>query len=183
MQQKNRKAQKSAPQLPPDPFQDEAIIGALRPFWRAEDKASQKWGGITRLQSLVSPELSARYGAAKAKLESAVRAIDAEETARRASVCIRGLEALDMAATAHHESFEPRAVFISHHGRSYIVAIDRQDVAAIKAPEGVPVLSIQELLEARQIVLDGQIEALDAIQNAFQGSKVSFLPHGDELPF
>jgi hypothetical protein len=178
-----QRAKKQEAKLPPDPFQDEAILGALRPFWRAEEKASQKWGGIVRLQALVSPELSAKYGAAKAKLESAIRAIDAEETARRASVCIRGLEALDMAATAHHESFEPRAVFISHHGKQYIVAIDRQDVAAIKAPEGVPVLSIQELLEARQIVLDGQIAALDAIQNAFQGAKVSFLPDGDELPF
>jgi hypothetical protein len=144
---------------------------------------SQKWGGIVRLQALVSPELSARYGAAKAKLEIAIRAIDADETAKRASVCIRGLEALDKAAAETHESLEPRSVFISHHGRSYIVAIDRQDVGAIKAPEGVPVLSIQELLEARQIVLDGQIAALDAIQNAFQGAKVSFLPHGDELPF
>ena len=178
-----KRTKKSGPALPPDPFQDETILGALRPFWRAEEKASQKWGGIVRLQSLVSPELSAKYGAAKAKLESAVRAIDADETAKRASVCIRGLEALDMAATADHESFEPRSVFISHHGRSYIVAIDRQDVAAIKAPDGVPVLSIQELLEARQIVLDGQIAALDKLQTAFPGSKVSFLPHGDELPF
>jgi hypothetical protein len=177
------RTKKQEAKLPPDPFQDETILGALRPFWRVEDRMSQKWGGIVRLQSLVSPELSARYGAAKAKLESAVRAIDAEETAKRASVCIRGLEALDKAASESHESLEPRSVFISHHGRSYIVAIDRQDVAAIKAPDGVPVLSIQELLEARQIVLDGQIEALDAIQNAFQGAKVSFLPGGDELPF
>jgi len=180
MQQRTKKPEVK---LPPDPFQDEGILGALRPFWRAEEKASQKWGGIVRLQSLVSPELSAKYGAAKAKLDLAIKALDAEETARRASVCIRGLEALDKAATETHESLEPRSVFISHHGRSYIVAIDRADVGAIKAPKGVPVLSIQELLEARQIVLDGQIAALDAIQNAFQGAKVSFLPGGDELPF
>jgi hypothetical protein len=180
MQQRTKKP---GVKLPPDPFQDEAILGALRPFFRAEDKASQKWGGIVRLQSLVSPELSAKYGAAKAKLESAVRAIDADETAKRASVCVRGLDALDKAAAETHESLEPRSVFISHHGRQYVVAIDRQDIGAIKAPEGVPVLSIQELLEARQIVLEGQIAALDAIQNAFQGAKVSFLPNGDELPF
>jgi hypothetical protein len=178
-----QRTKKQANPLPPDPFQDKAILGALRPYWRAEDKASQKWGGIVRLQALVLPELSAKYGAAKAKLESAIRSLDAEETARRASVCIRGLEALDKAATESHESLEPRSVFISHHGRSYIVAIDRQDIGAIKAPKGVPVLSIQELLEARQIVLDRQTEALDAIQNAFQGAKVSFLPHGDDLPF
>jgi hypothetical protein len=178
-----QRAKKQATQLPPDPYMVEEIRSGLLPFWRVEDRMSKKWGGIVRLQSLVSPELSAKYGAAKAKLESAIRAIDAEETARRASVCIRGLEALDKAASETHESFEPRSVFISHHGRSYIVAIDRQDVAAIKAPEGVPVLSIQELLEARQIVLDGQIAALDAIQSAFQGAKVSFLPNGDDLPF
>jgi hypothetical protein len=180
MQQRTKKP---GVKLPPDPFQDEAILGALRPFWRAEDKTSQKWGGIVRLQALVSPELSAKYGAAKAKLDLAIKALDAEETARRASVCIRGLEALDKAAAESHESLEPRSVFISHHGRAYVVAIDRADVAAIKAPEGVPVLSIQELLEARQIVLEGQIEALDKLQTAFPGSKVSFLPHGDELPF
>jgi hypothetical protein len=183
MQQKNRKAQKSAPQLPPDPYMVEEIRSGLLPFWRAEDKASQKWGGIVRLQSLVSPELSAKYGAAKAKLESAIRSIDADETAKRASVCVRGLDALDKAAAESHESFEPLAVYIEHHGKRYAVAINRQDVGAVKAPEGVPVLSIQELLEARQIVLEGQIAALDAIQNAFQGAKVSFLPDGDDLPF
>jgi hypothetical protein len=178
-----QRAKKQATQLPPDPYMVEEIRSGLLPFWRVEDRMSQKWGGIVRLQSLVSPELSAKYGAAKAKLDLAIKALDAEETARRASVCIRGLEALDKAATETHESLEPRSVFISHHGRSYIVAIDRADVGAIKAPKGVPVLSIQELLEARQIVLDGQIAALDAIQNAFQGAKVSFLPGGDELPF
>jgi hypothetical protein len=166
-----------------DPYQDEAIVAGLRPFWRAEEKASQRWGGIVRLQSLVSPELSARYGSAYAKLQAAIKAFDSQETARLASICIRGLDALDKAATESHESLEPRSVFIQHHGRSYIVAIDRLDVAAIKAPESVPVLSIQELLECRQIVLDGQIKALDAIQTAFPGSEVSFLPHGDDLPF
>jgi hypothetical protein len=166
-----------------DPYQDEAIVGALRPFWRAEEKAAQKWGGIVRLQSLVSPELSARYGSAYAKLQAAIKSFDSQETARVAGVCIRGLEALDKAASESHESFEPRAVYLSHHGREYVVAIDRLDVAAIKAPEGVPVLSIQELLECRQIVLDRQEEALNAIQAAFPGSQVSFLPHGDDLPF
>jgi len=166
-----------------DPHQDEAIVAGLRPFWRAEDKASQRWGGIVRLQSLVSPELSARYGSAYAKLQAAIKSFDSQETARLAGVCIRGLEALDKAASESHESLEPRAVYLSHHGRSYIVAIDRLDVAAIKAPEGVPVLSLQELIEARQIVLDRQEEALNAIQTAFQGADVSFKGSGDALPF
>jgi hypothetical protein len=165
-----------------DPY-DEATAGALRPFWRAEDKASQRWGGIVRLQSLVSPELSARYGTAKAKLEAAIKAYDADETAKRASVCIRGLEALDKAASETQEPLEPRAVFIQHHGKAYVVAIDRLDIAAISAPEGVPVLSIQELLECRAIVLQGQQDALDAMQVAFPGASVSFLPDGDDLPF
>jgi hypothetical protein len=180
MQRKTKKPETVAYR---DPYQDEAVVGALRPFWRAEDKASQRWGGIVRLQSLVSPELSARYGSAYAKLQAAIKAFDSQETARLANVCIRGLEALDKAASESNESLEPRSVFIQHHGRSYVVAIDRADVAAIKAPDGVPVLSIQELLEARQIVLDGQIKALDAMQTAFPGSEVSFLPHGDALPF
>jgi hypothetical protein len=167
----------------PDPFQDEAILGGLRPFWRAEDKASQRWGGIVRLQSLVSPELASRYGSAKAKLDEAIKAVDAEETAKRAGICIRGIEALDKAASEGNESLEPRAVYVSHHGREYVVAIDRSDISVIKAPEGVPVLSIQELLECRQIVLDGQVKALDAIQTAYQGAKVTFLPGGDDLPF
>jgi hypothetical protein len=180
MQRKTKKTETVAYR---DPYQDEAVVGALRPFWRAEEKAAQKWGGIVRLQSLVSPELSARYGSAYAKLQAAIKDFDSQETARVAGVCIRGIDALDKAASESHESFEPRAVYLSHHGRQYVVAIDRADVAAIKAPEGVPVLSIQELLEARQIVLDGQIKALDAMQTAFPGSQVSFLPDGDALPF
>ncbi len=177
-----RKTKKPDVQTYRDPYQDEAIVGALRPFFRAEDKASQKWGGIVRLQSLVSPELSARYGSAYAKLQAAIKAFDSQETARLAAVCIRGLEALDKAASEHAEAFEPRALYLSHHGKQYVIALDRVDLPGIKAPEGVPVLSIQELLECRQIVLDGQIEALDAMQTAFPGSQVSFLPHGDDLP-
>jgi len=180
MQRKTKK-QEAIPYR--DPYQDEAIVGALRPFWRAEEKAAQKWGGIVRLQSLVSPELSARYGSAYAKLQAAIKAFDSQETARLAGVCIRGLEALDKAASESHESLEPRAVYLSHHGRQYVVAIDRADVAAIKAPEGVPVLSIQELLECRAIVLQGQQDALDAIQTALQGADVSFKGSGDALPF
>lgn len=166
-----------------DPYQDESIVGALRPFWRVEDKASQKWGGIVRLQSLVSPELSARYGSAYAKLQSAIKAFDSQETARLAAVCIRGLEALDKAASEHAEAFEPRALYLSHHGRQYVIALDRIDLPAIKAPDGVPVLSIQELLECRAMVLQGQQDALDAIQTAFPGSQVSFKGAGDPLPF
>jgi len=180
MQRKTKKPETVAYR---DPYQDEAIVAGLRPFWRAEDKASQRWGGIVRLQSLVSPELSARYGSAYAKLQAAIKSFDSQETARLAGVCIRGLDALDKAATESHESFEPRAVFIQHHGKSYLVAIDRIDLPAIKAPDGVPVLSLQELIEARQIVLQGQQDALDAIQTAFQGADVSFKGSGDALPF
>jgi hypothetical protein len=180
MQRKTKKPETVAYR---DPYQDEAIVGALRPFWRAEDRASQRWGGIVRLQSLVSPELSARYGSAYAKLQAAIKAFDSQETSRVAGVCIRGLDALDKAATESHESFEPRAVYLSHHGRQYVIALDRIDLPGIKAPEGVPVLSIQELLEARQIVLDGQIKALDAMQTAFPGAEVSFKGSGDPLPF
>lgn len=180
MRQRNKKPEI---QHAPDPFSDEGVRGALQPFYRAEDKAAQKWGGVVRLQSLVSPELSARYGQAYTKLRQAIQSFDAEEVARRASVCIRGLEALDKAASESSESYEPRAVFISHHGRPYVIALDRIDLPAIKAPEGVPVLSLQELLECRASVLEGQVKALDALQAAFQGSKVSFLPDGDELPF
>jgi hypothetical protein len=181
MQRKTKKTEAIAYR---DPYQDEAIVGALRPFWRAEEKASQRWGGIVRLQSLVSPELSARYGSAYAKLQAAIKSFDTQEVARLAGVCIRGLEALYLDAKASgNGGLEPRAVYVSHHGREYVVAIDRLDIAAISAPEGVPVLSIQELLECRQIVLDGQVTALDAMQVAFQGAEVSFLPDGDELPF
>jgi hypothetical protein len=178
-----RKTKKPDVQPYRDPYQDEAIVGALRPFWRVEDRTAQRWGGIVRLQSLVSPELSARYGSAYAKLQAAIKSFDSQETARLASVCIRGLEALDKAAGEHDESFEPRALYLSHAGKKYVVALDRVDLPAIKAPDGVPVLSIQELLEARQIVLDGQIKALDAIQSAFQGAEVSFKGSGDALPF
>ena len=178
-----RKTKKQDVQTYRDPYQDDAIVGALRPFWRAEDRTAQRWGGIVRLQSLVSPELSARYGSAYAKLQAAIKAFDSQETARLASVCIRGLEALDKAASEHAEAFEPRAVYIQHHGRQYVIALDRIDLPAIQAPDGVPVLSIQELLEARQIVLDGQIKALDAIQTAFPGSQVSYIAPNDDLPF
>jgi hypothetical protein len=179
-----KKAKKPVVAAYRDPYQDEAIVAGLRPFWRAEERAAQRWGGIVRLQSLVSPELSARYGSAYAKLQAAIKSFDTQEVARLAGVCIRGLEALDLdVKAAGNGGLEPRSVYIEHHGKAYVVAIDRLDIAAIKAPEGVPVLSIQELLECRAIVLQGQQDALDAMQVAFQGASVSFLPDGDALPF
>jgi hypothetical protein len=143
-----------------------------------------KWG-VGRLQRLVSPEIAARFGSAKDKLNEAIRSNDGEEVAKRAAVMIRGWQALDRAATeAGCEALPLRTVAVQHEGRAYVVAWDRADVHKAaklsRAPENV--LTVHELL----IAYEALRAKVDGVKEAFPGAEVvraTLSPGGDALPF
>jgi hypothetical protein len=164
--------------------QAEAVTEALRPLDRIAVEMEGKWG-VGRLVRLVSPEIAARFGSAKDKLNEAIRSNDGDEVAKRAAVMIRGWQALDKAATeAGCEALPLRTVAVQHNGRAYVVAWDRADVHKAaklsRTPENV--LTVQELLVAYEALR----AKVDGVKQAFPGAEltqVSIPPGGDALPF
>ena len=71
---------------------------ALAPFDRLATQMDRRWG-VDRLVELVTPEMAERYGSAMAKLNDAIDSHDPEQVTLRAGVCMRGLQAMDLAAT------------------------------------------------------------------------------------
>jgi len=129
--QRTRKADRL---LSPGSSRDEIVVDmAVGPFDHAVRAADLKWG-VDQLPRLVSPELAAKYGSALAKLNAAIEASDPDETRIRAEVCIRGLAALDAAATA---AGQPQADpdVIEHRVGDFSFAIIKDDRAwpALKA--------------------------------------------------
>jgi hypothetical protein len=164
--------------------QSEAVTEALRPLDRIAVEMEGKWG-VGRLTRLVSPEIAARFGSAKDKLNDAIRANDGDEVAKRAAVMIRGWQALDAAATESGcEALPLRTVAVQHNGRAYVVAWDRADVHKAaklsRTPENV--VSVQELL----IAYEALKSKIDGVKQAFPGAEVvraTLSPGGDALPF
>jgi len=164
--------------------QAQAVTDALKPLDRVAVEIEARWG-VGRLPRLVSPDMAARFGSAKHKLDEAIRANDGEAVAKRAAVMIRGWQALDQAATeAGCEALPLRTVGVRHEGRAYVVAWDRGDVhrAAMLSNDPARVVTVHELLVAWE-ALRARIEGVKA---AFPGAEVvraKLSPGGDDLPF
>lgn len=83
-----------------DVIRDEARCDlAVAPFDRIAREMDRKWG-VDRLPSLVPPEMAAKYGAALHSLNEAISANDPKATEANAANCIRGMQAMDVAAIA-----------------------------------------------------------------------------------
>lgn len=163
----------------------EAVSEALKPLDRVAVEMEAKWG-VGRLPRLVSPELAALFGSAKAKLDQAIQANDAAEAAKRAAVLIRGWQKLDQAATeAGADELPLRTIGANNDGRAYVIVWDRADVSHAAKVSGVSpenVVTVHELLTAYE-VLKGRIAG---VKQAFPGAevvRVGIPRGGDELPF
>tara|TARA_R110000868_G_scaffold6894_3_gene38273 strand:- start:1186 stop:1632 length:447 start_codon:yes stop_codon:yes gene_type:complete len=143
-----------------------------------------KWG-VGRLVRLVTPDMAARFGSAKDKLNDAIRANDGEAVANRAAVLIRGWQALDKAATeAGCEALPLRTVAVKHNGRAYVIAWDGADIHKAAKQSRTPenVVSVHELLVAYEALRN----RIDGVKQAFPGAEVvraRLSPDGDALPF
>jgi hypothetical protein len=119
---------------------------------------------------------------------SAVRRNDKEAVAEKVAVVIRGLAALDKAADAA-QALPPGFIGVNHGRQEYIVALNRLDLAAVEnlVGPGFIVVSLQELIEARSIVLtERDSVALEAIKQATGGNVIAIRGRdrlNDSLPF
>jgi hypothetical protein len=164
--------------------QSQAVTDALKPLDRVAVEFEAKWG-VERLPRLVAPDMAAKFGSARDKLNEAIRENDGEAVAKRAAVMIRGWQALDKAATeAGCEALPLRTVGVKHEGRFYVVAWDRADVhraaALSDAPENV--VTAHELL----IAYEALRAKIDGVKQAFPGAEVvraALPPGGDDCPF
>lgn len=132
----------------PLPIDRGPVQDALEPVDKVAIDMERKWG-VGRLQRLVTPELSAKFSSARAKLDDAIRDNDLEQVVHRASVVVRGWHALDKAADeAGHKTY-PEAVWQKRYkGRTYTIVLDRADVNKVAVDNETPehVVTVDELL-------------------------------------
>jgi hypothetical protein len=161
---------------------------ALAPFDRMANEMDHKWG-IDRLVELVPADVAAKYGSAMAKLNAAIDAQDPDEVATRASVCVRGMQAMDqIASQAHGEPPTAQVWVVEADGYTFGLMRDPRNWQ--RAQEAYPKL---ELITEREMVLALTMyrrslakEMIDAAKAAFPGAEVTAIRDmelEDEIPF
>lgn len=161
---------------------------ALAPFDRMANAMDHKWG-IDRLVELVPADVAAKYGSAMAKLNQAIDDQDPDEVAVRASVCIRGMQAMDQIATQAHGEPPTAQVWVVE-ADGYTFGLMRDPRAWQRAQEAYPKL---ELITEREMVLALTMyrrslakEMIDAAKAAFPGAEVTAIRNKeleDEIPW
>lgn len=132
----------------PLPIDRKPIQDALEPLDRVAVEMEGKWG-VGRLPRLVTPEMAAKFSSAREKLDEAIRANDLSAVVAKASVLIRGWQALDQAATDGGHKTYPEAVWSKlHRGTKYTIVLDRADVSKVAKDSKHPatVVTLDELL-------------------------------------
>ena len=159
---------------------------ALGPFDTAARDMERKWG-INRLEGLVPPAMAAKYGLALGHMNACIFATNPTDTAAAAANCIKGLAAMDAAATAAgHQPIPPTAQEIEVNGVLSAVLWDGNQwpVYAALRP-GVRTYTPQEVANA--LAAYGQTVA--AVKDAFPGARVTAVRSplaqalDDDIPF
>lgn len=151
---------------------------ALGPFDTAARDMERKWG-INRLEGLVPPAMAAKYGLALAHLNACINSANPTETAAAAANCIKGLAAMDAAATAAgHQPIPPAAQEIEVDGKLCAVLWDGNawPVYAALRP-GVRTYTPREVANA--LATYGQTVA--AVKDAFPGAEVKAIRQSTPL--
>lgn len=161
---------------------------ALAGFDRMANAMDHKWG-IDRLVELVPADVAAKYGSAMAKLNQAIDDQDPDEVAVRASVCIRGMQAMDQIATQAHGEPPTAQVWVVE-ADGYTFGLMRDSRAWQRAQEAYPKL---ELITEREMVLALTMyrrslakEMIDAAKAAFPGAEVTAVRNmelEDDIPW
>ena len=143
---------------------------AVAPFDRVCRDYERKYG-IDRLPELVPPEMAARYGKAMGVLNAAINAEDPDATAAAAANCIRGLHALDAAATAAgHQPISPAVWEYTHEGYTFGIIRDVEEWPAAAAIR--PGLTLYTLREVA-VALAASRNAVVAVKAAFPGAQLA----------
>ena len=161
---------------------------ALAPFDHMAFAMDKKWG-VDRLVELVSPDMAERYGSAMAKLNAAIDARDPEQVKLRVGVCMRGMEAMDQAATQSGAEPASRDVWlVQADGREFGLLRDARAWQSVQEKHpGLRLLTEREMvlaIEMYQRSLAGQM--IEQVKSSFPQADVIKIPNNnleDEIPF
>jgi hypothetical protein len=161
---------------------------ALGPFDRMAAEMDRKWG-VDRLVELVTPEMAERYGSAMAKLNAAIEAADPEQVSLRANVCMRGMQAMDQAATQSGAEPASQDVWlVQADGREFGLMRDMRAWPAVQAKHpNLKLISEREMIlaiEMYQQSLTGKM--IETVKDSFPDADVIKIPDSnleDEIPF
>lgn len=142
---------------------------ALAPFDEAARKIEIRWG-VNRLEGLVSPAMSAKYGLALGHMNACIEAANPTDTAAAVANCVKGLAAMDREAeAAGHKPIPPEAQEIDVDGQLCAIIADAAMWPVYQSIRpGVRVYTLREVSNA--LAAYGQTVA--AVKDAFPGAEV-----------
>lgn len=175
--------------VPLQGWQYDQINGALKPLDAAASDIELRWG-VGRLETLVSPETSAKFEAARAKLDVALHEKDVDLVIQRAGVMVRGWAALEKEAIASgHRAAPPELWYATaprEDGKGEMrMVIAKDNSAATLAETELPVYTVTEV--ARIIRAWKAQHQIHAAKEAFPGAEIVRIAEDqefeDEIPF
>lgn len=159
---------------------------------RVAADVERRWG-VGRLETLVGPELAAKFALAKEQCDEAISAGDLELATQKAAAVMRGYPVLEAEARArgHTESDTGVVWTVATPGHAYAICLHTADCGAVAAkfPDhaAISVLELLRLLEATQA---GRIVV--GAKETFPGARVTEIKPtkpapdwstGDAVPF
>ena len=173
--------------VPMNSFDHDKIHGALKPLDAIAADIELRWGN-GRIETLVSVETAAKFEAARAKLDVAMHNQDADEVVRRATVMMRGWQAIETEAKELGHSPAPPDMWYAtapkENGEKELqIVIAKDNADASLAQTDVPVYNATEIA---RIVRAWRSQAdVHTVKGLFKGAEVVKLREleEDEVPF
>ena len=168
----------------------EAIYQGLRPLDKVSFDMEMKWG-VGRLQELSNPETTTKFGSAKAKLDAAVIDGNPTDVAKRASVMIRGWQALEAEVIAKGRTPMPPDVWsVRDDSGKVAYAITKDTADAHRASEefeGVKVYSLAEVVRIIEM-LESKSPLVAEVKELFPAASIDKITNtteylNDSIPF
>ena len=178
------------PYIPRSNWEYDQVDGALKPLDALALEMETRWG-IDRLQELVSPETSAKFEAAKQKLNADILAHNVAGVIERANILMRGWKALEKEAMENgHKPFPPEvwvASVAAENGKEAVnYAIAKDNSAASLSQTDFPVYTLEEVARIIRDFNWGLMKHVDEVKKHFPAAKIVDIKGAveeDELPF
>ena len=178
------------PYIPRSNWEYDQVDGALKPLDALATEMETRWG-IDRLQDLVSPETSAKFEAAKQKLNADILAHNVAGVIERASILMRGWKALEKEAMDRgHKPALPDIWIASvqaDNGKEAVnYAIAKDNSAASLSQTDFPVYTLEEVARIIRDFNWDLMKHVDEVKKHFPAAKVVDIRghvKEDELPF
>lgn len=158
----------------PSTVEEQAMHMSVAPFDRVAKEMDAKWG-IDVLPELVSPEMAQKYGQALGKLNDAIAACDRDTVLKYVGVCIRGMQAMDKAATeAGMKPASDDVWCVEINGKAYgLVRDNRQWARLAKQMPGIELIGSREMALAIEVYKRSDTgKVLDAVGQNFPGAEI-----------